>query len=143
MVTSLTLHKMSCRVTSEGRPASQCRPPRRSSRDRSACTGEDVATPRHAAQRRPTAREHEMTKKLPKSAAHREANASTPDGDPPAGDPELAALVRRDSPKDLGDPELAALVRPHAPVDPSPTSEPGIDADTVLFPVAAVTEDAP
>src|SRR6187401_2722855 len=128
MVTTLTLHKRSCRVTSEGRPASQCRPPRRSSRDRSACTGEDVATPRHAAQRRPTAREHEMTKKLPKSAAHREANASTPDGDPPAGepelaaseapagDPELAALVRRDSPKDLGDPELAALVRPHAPV---------------------------
>ena len=35
-----------------------------------------------------------MTKKLPKSAANREAIVSTPDGETPAGDPELAALYR-------------------------------------------------
>ena len=81
-----------------------------------------------------------MTKKRPTSAADRAANASTPDGETPAGDPELAALVRRDAPRDdadastsLGDPELAALVRRD--------SEPGVDADTALFPVAAVTAD--
>ena len=81
-----------------------------------------------------------MTKKRPTSAADRAANASTPDGETPAGDPELAALVRRDAPRDdadastsVGDPELAALVRPD--------SEPGVDADTALFPVAAVTAD--
>jgi hypothetical protein len=35
---------------------------------------------------------------------------STPDGETPAGDPELAALVRRDAPPDDADPSLAALV---------------------------------
>ena len=81
-----------------------------------------------------------MTKKRRTSAADRAANASTPDGETPVGDPELAALVRRDAPRDdadastsVGDPELAALVRRN--------SEPGVDADTALFPVAAVTAD--
>lgn len=73
--------------------------------------------------------------KLPKSAADRAANASTPDDETPAGDPGLAALVRRDAPGEDGDPELAALVRS--------VSEPAVEADTVLFPVAAVTEDEP
>ncbi len=47
---------------------------------------------------------------LPNSAADRAANASTPDGETPAGDPELAALVRRDARPDDADPSLAALV---------------------------------
>jgi vancomycin resistance protein YoaR len=46
----------------------------------------------------------------PKSAADRAANASTPDGETPAGDPELAALVRRDAPPGVADPSLAAPV---------------------------------
>ncbi len=53
---------------------------------------------------------------LPNSAADRAANASTPDGETPAGDPELAALVQRDAPP-AGDPELAGLVRSDAPPD--------------------------
>ena len=66
---------------------------------------------------------------------------STSDEETPAGDPELAALVRPHAPPDDsdpstrdGDPELAALVR---------HNEPPFDADTALFPVAAVTEDEP
>ncbi len=47
---------------------------------------------------------------LPNSAADRAANASTPDIETPAGDPELAALVRRDAPPDDADPSLAAVV---------------------------------
>jgi vancomycin resistance protein YoaR len=58
---------------------------------------------------------------LPNPAADRAANDSTPDTETPAGDPELAALVRRDAPPDAGpgegDPELAALVRGGAPPD--------------------------
>ena len=45
-----------------------------------------------------------MTKKRRTSAADRAANTSTPDGETPAGDPELAALVRRDAPPDDADP---------------------------------------
>jgi vancomycin resistance protein YoaR len=61
---------------------------------------------------------------------------STSDEETPAGDPELAALVRHDAPAETpaSDPELAALVRHEAPP---------FDADTALFPVAAVTEDEP
>src|SRR6476660_723231 len=61
---------------------------------------------------------------------------STSDEETPAGDPELAALVRPDAPAETpaGDPELAALVRSEAPP---------FDADTALFPVAAVTEEGP
>ncbi len=47
---------------------------------------------------------------LPNPAADRAANASTPDGETPAGDPELAALVRRDAPPGDADLSLAALV---------------------------------
>jgi vancomycin resistance protein YoaR len=53
---------------------------------------------------------------LPNSAADRAANASIPDGETPAGDPELAALVQRDAPP-TGDPELAGLVRSEATPD--------------------------
>jgi hypothetical protein len=56
---------------------------------------------------------------------------STSDEETPAGDPELAALVRPHAPPDdpdpsepVGDPELAALVR---------RNEPPFDADTALF----------
>ena len=61
---------------------------------------------------------------------------STSDEETPAGDPELAALVRPDAPAETpaGDPEVAALVRSEAPP---------FDADTALFPVAAVTEAGP
>jgi vancomycin resistance protein YoaR len=44
---------------------------------------------------------------LPNSAADPAGNASTPDGETPAGDPELAALVRRDAPPDDADPSDA------------------------------------
>jgi vancomycin resistance protein YoaR len=69
---------------------------------------------------------------------------STPDGEKPAGDPELAALVQP-----RGDPELAALVRPRGepidtgPADTSPTSEPAVDAVPVLPVAAAVTDAEP
>jgi hypothetical protein len=59
----------------------------------------------------PTTYEPLMTD-LPDSAADQAANASTPDGGTPGGDPELAALVRADARADAGDPELAALVSP-------------------------------
>ena len=87
---------------------------------------------------------------LPNSAADRAANASTPDGETPAGDPELAALVRRDAPPDDADPSLAAADAPApgeptdtAPADTSPTSEPGVDAVPVLPLAAAVTDGEP
>ncbi|HEX2756154.1 MAG TPA: hypothetical protein VHM48_11855, partial [Candidatus Limnocylindrales bacterium] len=47
---------------------------------------------------------------LPNSAADRAAKASTPDIETPAGDPELAALVRREPRDDGDDPSPAALV---------------------------------
>ncbi len=106
---------------------------------------------------------------LPNSAADRAADASTPDGETPAGDPELAALVRRDAPPDDADPSQAALVnrgrrpvrrlsppgparrdrarssppRLTAPTDTSPTSEHGVDAVPVLPLAAAVTDGEP
>ena len=103
---------------------------------------------------------------LPNSAADRAANASTPDGETPVGDPELAALVRRDAPPDDADPSPAALVTAPAamprarparmppspspgeptrppPADTSPTSEPGVDAVPVLPLAAAVTDGEP
>ena len=78
---------------------------------------------------------------LPNSPADGAGNTSTPDGDTPAGDPELAALVARtdaairnapapDEPSDV------------APADTSPTSDPG--ADTVpVPPLAAAVTDGP
>ena len=90
---------------------------------------------------------------LPNSAADRAANASAPDGETPAGDPELAALVRRDAPPDVADPSPADVTAADAPapgdptdtapVDTSPTSEPGVDAVPVLPLAAAVTDGEP
>ena len=77
---------------------------------------------------------------LPNSAADRAANASTPDGETPAGDPELAALVRRDAPPEDADPSLAALVnlgRP--PVSSAVPAAPAAGA----APADATTADAP
>ena len=77
-------------------------------------------------------------------------NGSTPDGETPAGDPELAALVRRHRQPDDADPSLAAADAPPrgeptdtAPTDTSPTSEPGVDAVPVLPLAAAVTDGEP
>jgi len=120
--------------------------------------------------RRPTAYEHLMTD-LPNSEADQPANASTPEGESPVGDPELAALVRHDAPTDDADPSLAALVTGAAPSeagaeateplfdatpaeadstspdtspsDASPTSEPSVDAVPVLPVVAATTDGEP
>src|SRR5207253_1244602 len=76
-----------------------------------------------------------------------------PDIETPAGDPELAALVRRDPPPDAADPSLAALVNlgqgpdsttadEPAPVD-EPISEEGVDAVPVLPLAATVTDGEP
>ena len=62
---------------------------------------------------------------LPNSSADGAANTSTPDGEAPAGDPELAALVRRVAPRDDPDPSLAALVN----LGPRPVS-PAVSAAT-------------
>ena len=96
---------------------------------------------------------------LPNSAADRAANASTPDGEPPVGDPELAALVRRDAPPDDGEPPSPPLGPPrrtrprrcacagradrHRPGGRPPTSEPGVDAVPVPPLAAAVTDGKP
>ena len=90
---------------------------------------------------------------LPDSAADRAANASTPDGETPAGDPELAALaalVRRHAPPDDATASQAAADAPApgeptdaAPADASPTSELVVDAVPVLPLAAAVTDGEP
>ena len=85
---------------------------------------------------------------LPNSAADPVANTSTPDGETPAGDPELAALVARTTP--VRRPELAALVAPtrrrttpttsrRDPPTPSPASMPYRSCPLA----AAVTDDEP
>jgi vancomycin resistance protein YoaR len=56
-------------------------------------TSENAAAARDVARRRPSAYEHLMTD-LTDSEADRAANASIPDNEMPAGDPELAALVQ-------------------------------------------------
>ncbi len=61
---------------------------------------------------------------LPNSAADRAANASTPDGETPAGDPELAALVRRTAPPVDAD-HTAGDATPEAGTD---ATEPVFDA---------------
>ncbi len=82
---------------------------------------------------------------LPNSAADRAANAPTPDGETPAGDPELAALVRRDPPP--VEPAATALVDvPPASETPvaavlEPAVEPAVDAVPVVPVAAAVTAD--
>ncbi len=72
---------------------------------------------------------------LPNSAADGAANTSTPDGETPAGDPELAALVARTDAA-IRDAAAPAERTDAAPADTSPTSEPGLDA-VPLVPVAA------
>ena len=82
---------------------------------------------------------------LPNAAADPVANTSTPDGETPAGDPELAALVRRDARRTTRPPSKT----------PAPASRPtpprrtrrrrlrsGVDPVPVL-PLAAVTDDEP
>ena len=89
---------------------------------------------------------------LPNSAADRAANASTPDGEMPAGDPELAALVAHDGPPGDADPSLAALVDPGPqPVSSAVPAPPAAGApeepiggtpaadETVMTPEAAPT----
>ena len=71
---------------------------------------------------------------LPDSAADGAANASMPEIETPAGDPELAALVRRDPP-----PSAGAAADETAVADASPISEP-VDAVPVLPLAAAVTD---
>lgn len=93
---------------------------------------------------------------LPNSAADRAANASTPDIETPAGDPELAALVRRDPPAGTGSPTAEAAPADattadapvagepiDAPADTSPISEDDVDAVPVLPIAAAVTASEP
>jgi len=87
---------------------------------------------------------------LPNSSADRAANASTPDGETPAGDPELAALVRRDASPDVADPSLAALVNlgrrpvssavPAAPAGDA-TPEAGVDDTEPVFDVPSSAVD--
>ena len=84
---------------------------------------------------------------LPKPGADPAANAPTPDGETPAGDPELAALVQRAQHQRLGPPRLSDHRRSAAPGQPDdtasadtlPISEPGIDPVPVVPLAAAVT----
>ena len=90
---------------------------------------------------------------LPNSAADRAADASTTDGETPAGDPELAALVRRDAPPGDAAPTAGSAAADGTtadapasgeptdtvPADTSPTFEPGVDPVPVLPVAAAVT----
>ncbi|HXU86835.1 MAG TPA: peptidoglycan binding domain-containing protein, partial [Verrucomicrobiae bacterium] len=70
---------------------------------------------------------------------------STPDVETPAGDPELAALVRRDPPghgPDADETARGELVE-IAPADASPTSGPWVDSAPILPLAAAVTDGEP
>ncbi len=99
---------------------------------------------------------------LPNSASDGAADASTPDGEMRAGDPELAALVRREPPlQDLDSTAGADATEPIVDVtsaavdstspdpdvptsaDASPTSEAGVDAVPVVPLEAAATDDEP
>ncbi len=83
---------------------------------------------------------------LPNSAADRAANASTPDGGTPAGDPELAALVRRDAPPGDGDLSLAALVSlvrgPVSSAVPAAEAAAGPEQPVAVAPAADETAQA-
>jgi len=74
---------------------------------------------------------------MPNSAADRAANASTPDDESPAGDPELAADATTVDAPAPGEPTDTA------PADASPISENGVDAVPVLPLAAAVTDAEP
>jgi hypothetical protein len=94
---------------------------------------------------------------LPNSAADRAAKASRPDIGTPAGDPELAALVRRDPSPDEAEPAPVAAnagaagspnaeaapadaTTADAPAPDEPIFEHGVDAVPVLPLAAAVTD---
>ena len=81
------------RQTSEGRRASQSRRPSDHGVTESRPQAKMSPLP-GTRPRRPTTHEHLMTD-LPNASDDPVANASTPDGETPAGDPELAALVAR------------------------------------------------
>ena len=92
-------------------------------------------------------------------AAEEAANASTPDGETPAGDPELAALVRSvggaptgdetanasDAGPAAGDTLVSRELTDAAPADTGPTSEPGVVATPVppLVPAALTYGEPP
>jgi vancomycin resistance protein YoaR len=81
---------------------------------------------------------------LPNSAADRAGNASTPAGETPAGDPELAALVRRDTPSDGADPSLAALVKlVRQPASSADATEPGFDVTSAAADLTSPDPDEP
>ena len=87
---------------------------------------------------------------LPDSAADPAASAPTPDGETPAGHPELVGLVRDKTPSGDSDPTLVVADAPApgeptdtAPADTSPAPEPVVDAVPVLPAAAAVTEGVP
>ena len=86
-----------------------------------------------------------MTKK-PKPAADAAASDSAPDGETPAGHPELAALFAGDAPP-VEAAAVADATEPldvtSVPPDASPTSEPGADVAPPLPVAAAVTDGAP
>jgi vancomycin resistance protein YoaR len=81
-----------------------------------------------------TAHEPEMTD-LPNSGADLAANPPTPDIEAPAGDPELAALVRRGAAlagATTGDAPAPGEPANAEPADASPATEAGVDAVPVL-----------
>ncbi len=81
---------------------------------------------------------------LTDSEDDRASDASTPEAETPAGDPELAALVRHDQPSIDADPSLAALVSP-TPEAGADATEPGVDTVPVvpLVPHPAATDGEP
>jgi vancomycin resistance protein YoaR len=86
---------------------------------------------------------------LPNRAADRAANASTPDIETPAGDPELAALVRRDAPPDDRDPlagapaaDETAQASEAGPTTADSTPEAGADATEPVFDVTSAATDS-
>ncbi|MEA2631232.1 MAG: putative peptidoglycan binding domain, partial [Chloroflexota bacterium] len=85
---------------------------------------------------------------LPNSAAERAADAPTPDGETPAGDPKLSGArpARRTAGRRRLSPSVAASSSPDpddAPADTTPTSESGVDAVPALPLAAAVTDGEP
>ena len=89
---------------------------------------------------------------LPNPAADRAASDSAPEGEMPAGDPELAALVRRGAPQadatlqaDATTVDTSSSGEPTgtAPEDMPSSSEPGVVTEPVLPHVAAMTDGEP
>ncbi len=76
---------------------------------------------------------------LPNSAADRAANASVPEGETPAGDPELAALVGRDAPPDDAGP-AAGDATPEGGAD---ATEPVLDVTSAAAESTSPDPDEP